>query len=375
MLPSSWSRGHESGRLAVGFGALVLAACSLPTEGTGPTRPWYEGEPELSATTEDASTYVQPDAPLLQDAGSTPLSDLRDADPSAPDARIETSSDDSGFAADTSFEPSSQCRSEGLFAVRADMEVDWDSTDFIGIPVLQTGAGKIAIVVLMEWARTPGGELTGTVRQCHTSVPPFEASLLGERYSVVFPDELWNARGMPQWDLRLGASCTEPGCQLRAEPLDALLGIELSDPAGPWPESGLTTGISFPDHDNDGSPGITLITRGPPDVDVDGAAFSYPPLSLLARASEIMFAVRVHTLFEAQLNGCDHLTGQTYGTRIDTRAVGCTNRTQAGDVPCDALQTAFVDANVPTWQVTSTEWNGVRMPAGATCQMARDALL
>lgn len=276
------------------------------------------------------------------------------------------------------------CDLNGTYVLAAEADVDWEGTSLAGfIPVLAAGSGVLDLVILLRIEDKGGGRLEAVARACDVRVPEFQSTTVGETYAVAFPVESWDALGIPSWKLTLTAECHEPGCAVESDQLDALVGADLDDPAGPWPGKRDEPGIRYPDHDNDGYPGFTVVTLGPEHTDAAGKAYSRPPVDVLTaeRAAKIMLGIRFSTRFVGALDSCDGFTGDGPGTRIDTRAVTCVRYSQFGterecDTPTSALgsQRDFVDGNLPAWRVADTRWRGARIADDASCADARARL-
>jgi hypothetical protein len=277
------------------------------------------------------------------------------------------------------------CDLNGTYVLGAEADVDWEGTSLAGfIPVLAPGSGELHLVILLRIEDKGDGRLEAVARACDVRVPDFASTTVGEKYAVIFPEQSWDAPSSPTWSLKLTSECNEPGCALESEQLDALVGADMDNPAGPWPSKRNARGLRFPDHDDDGYPGFTLLTLGPDDTDAAGEAYARPPVDVLTveRATKIMLGIRFRTRFVGVMDSCDTFTGDGPGTRIDTRAITCMRQNQLGverecDVPsAGALgsQRDFVDGNLPAWRVLQTRWRGARIADDAGCAEARARL-
>ncbi|MFT3922769.1 MAG: hypothetical protein QM778_09560 [Myxococcales bacterium] len=217
-----------------------------------------------------------------------------------------------------------------------------------------------------------GAGYRGHVRACSTETPDFSSSTMGELYAVRFPEELWDADTMPEWELPIEVDCLEPGCALKSDMLHALLGVDLPDPTGTWPESRKDTQLTYPDHDDDGSPGLTVDA-------VNSAPYSWPPVAVfptVVRARQLMLGIRVTSMFDGTLDTCDRFEGKGPGTLVQTRAASCIQ--DSGDVcgsndTFSTSQATFLDENLPKWTVESTNWTVVRLDDDADCADVRNA--
>jgi hypothetical protein len=181
---------------------------------------------------------------------------------------------------------------------------------------------------------------------------------------------------MPSWDVPVYTSCLEPGCKVVSDALNALLGVDLPDPKGAWPATRTDPMLSFPDHDGDGQPALTLRALG-------DMGYTYPPVNILsgARATQIMLGVRFSTVVEGSLVDCDRFSADGPGTRVETRAATCVMLDNGVEKPCGTAdhpplitsEATFLDGNLPAWQVSNTSWSAVRLGAQGDCAGARAA--
>lgn len=353
---------------AVCFPALVMTGCAdeaslgdergvatdFATESGGGTRPTRARGGTTSTPQEpgphDAGADATASVTLASDAGS--LMGMLDAtvlsQPPQPDGGA----------------PTSDCDLEGLFALRIEAAVHWEGTSLFDIvPIITPGQGSVRVDTLVRVVREGAGYRT-TVQGCGAQVPDFSASI-GETYGARFADDTWEQIDQ-RWSTAATTSCNRPGCAFDTEFIMAQLGIGISERAS-WPGTrDPLDAKTLRDDDKDGVVGVTLQARGPS----DGPAYRHPPTSylLLERVEQLMLAIRVGAELTGTLRSCDRIDGTSKTMVLDTRALAC--RTDSGTL-CDQGALDFVDDNLPIWKVTQGTWQSVRVPADASCAVAR----
>ncbi len=297
--------------------------------------------------------------------------DRSDSGAQVEDPYDETPGDGDGLKGDNQ-DASSGCDLTGTYAMQADLDVIWKGTSIVIVPVLDPGEGKLRLATKLTIKRAGTG-YTAHVRACSAETPDFSSATMGEKYAVRFPDALWDAPTMPEWELPLEIECNEPGCLVKSATLYALLGVALADPSGPWPKDRRDPQLQYPDHDGDGKPGLTVVA-------LNGGMYTYPPVVVFsARATELMLAIRVTSVFDGTVVSCDRLEGAGPGTAVETRAAGCIQDDGKvcgeTDVPALGITSAatFLDENLPKWEVKNAAWTVVRIADDATCADVRSA--
>lgn len=216
-----------------------------------------------------------------------------------------------------------------------------------------------------------GSTLTGTARACGSVIPPLAKSELvgGGRVQVQIPGAVWEAPGMPVFEVRGTTSGFGVGAALSMEPVASLVGLTMSNPLNAaWPERAAQ--ITAVDHDGDGRPGMRAIPR------TDGP-FSAPPVDLAGvldpngpRADEVDLAIRTVLELDGTRDSCTSARG-TARVRVDSHVVGCHIR---GGGVCTKKQADFVDGAQPRFSVQSATFEMVEVPAKASCADVRAAL-
>jgi hypothetical protein len=265
------------------------------------------------------------------------------------------------------------CDLTGTYAMEADIDVTWKGTSVLVVPILNMGAGKLRITTRLTIERA-GDQYSGRIRACSTETPDFASDTVGERYAVRFPEALWDAADMPEWELPITVACNEPGCALKSDTLHALLGVDLDNPAAKWPETWRDPQLLYKDHDGDGYPGLTVTALNAPPL------YTYPPVVIFpvtVRATSLMLAIRVTTLFDGAITSCDRFDGNGPASAVETRAASCIqddgNLCGTTDTPLSTSAATFLDENLPKWEVEKATWTVVRLADDASCDDVRQA--
>ena len=216
------------------------------------------------------------------------------------------------------------------------------------------------------------------VTTCGAVLPDFAADnpLVGsEQYSAYIPDAAWDQPTMPRWDLGWELTCRDPGCTLMSETIVATLGAR-SSAQDVWPgRSGPLDQLVIVDHDDDGLPAITFMSRGPDYDNASGLAYTQVPVSwtLAARATKLLIAFQLAAQFQGQMDDCDTLSGSVLSGRVEGRAVGCFAHgfPNAAEVPCTAAEIRFTDENLPAWMVMGGRFRARRIPPDSECDAVR----
>jgi hypothetical protein len=397
--------------LVVGL-ASTLIGCSLEERGLGPNATRDPGKtPDINVDAPaelsvDASVPSVEDTPAADTAvghgsvadaavanavvADAALADASVADASGADAAFaDAAVADAAFAdagvedadadaadADAAVAPipmvpdaTTGCALSGTRALRITAKVNWKGSALLDIvPLIVAGSGEVQVVVLLD-VKGDGNEGQATIRACGAALPPFQSSVR-EHYRVRFDEALWEAVAT-RWKTSFSRSCAEPGCAVTASYVEAQLGVELPQHFNwPGPRDALAK-TYLRDDDGDGASGIPVVFDTSNDT---GVSYENPPTSILAgeRSKQANLGLRVTLSLDGKLESCQRYAGRTRSMTIDTRAHGCV--LESGE-PCTGQQVSFVNDNLPVWEVQGASWQMVELPAGASCAMARAALL
>ncbi len=360
---------------------FALASCHLAREGTaiGPVAVADDSEDddEVELTVDAGQGSRDASTKPRQDAGKTTTPNVPEGpgnvpelpgpnDASAGDARVDGGS----------VPESDACTLAGTYALHAEIDLTWDGWIFAGIiPVLSPGSGTMTMTALSQ-VKDEMSEVT--VRPCAATLPDFETdrTLADEVYGVDLPDELWEQPSIPTWRTQWQVTCDMPGCAFSSGELEAVVGGRVTSVPFRWPEPGVPSSDFTPvDDDADGEPGITMIPRGPSQVDAQGRPYSYPPLfPSFARARKMMVALGLRAKLEGKLEGCDRLAGSLLPNGVYARGLACTGTYDDGSpFRCDQDHVTFLDSNMPKWIARSARFRAIRL-SEATCTAARAAV-
>jgi hypothetical protein len=244
--------------------------------------------------------------------------------------------------------------------------VTWPET--IG---LEAGEGEMHI-----WTKASlefsGNDVTGMAEPCGSVIPALTKTNIagGGMVQTQIPDEVWDAAGMPAFEVQGSISGFGVGATISMDPIASTVGCTLADPANdPWPASG--SEVMTADHDGDGQPGIKAVPR-------TDEGFSAPPLDLMgaldpmgARADEVYVATRTLIQLAGTRDTCTSAKGTATVSNVDSHVVGC--HVKDADT-CTADQAKFIDDNQPKFTIKSATYEMKQVPAGATCAEVRAAL-
>jgi hypothetical protein len=176
----------------------------------------------------------------------------------------------------------------------------------------------------------------------------------------------------------LSFGCPAAGCALSTEPVVATFGARTA-PDDVWPgRSGPLRQITPVDPDADGRPAVLFVSRGEDERNAMGMPYVNIPITwtLGARAQTADIAFRITGVFNGKIDSCDSFTGVVSSGTVEARALGCRALRDNSNTPfdCSAEQSAFLDENLPAWQVRGGTFRVHRIAQEASCAAVRDAL-
>jgi hypothetical protein len=199
-------------------------------------------------------------------------------------------------------------------------------------------------------------------------LPDFRTGFLygSETYGITFPTSIFDNDTLPTATSTGTFSATAvAGATFSGTATGVVVGIDLANPAtATWPS---LSGASAVDHDADGKPGITALSK-------TGNPYNLIWLEALrtARATELYMAVRQVRTFAGTLTTCTQQSGAATISRQDSLVFGCL-RSGGGD--CSTTQRDFLDDNRPTYNVpVNGTYTMVKVADGATCATVRSTL-
>lgn len=257
-------------------------------------------------------------------------------------------------------------QASGTAANHIIITVSWPET--IG---LEAGEGEMHV-----WTKAnltfDGNDVSGTAEPCGSIIPALTKTDLagGGQVQTQIPDEVWDAAGMPVFDVKGSISGFGVGATISMDPIASTVGLTMTDPMNdPWPAS--PQQIEAVDHDGDGSPGIKAIPR-------TDAPFTAPPLSLQGaldpngpRADEVHVVTRTIIQLAGTRDSCTSAKGTATVDAVDSHVVGC--HVKDGGA-CTQDESNFIDSNQPKFTIKSAKYEMKQVPANATCADVRAAL-
>lgn len=377
---------------------LSLVACSLEAPGhRDPVREPWPVVADAEAPADAAPVQSGPDAAVEQDAGldaavqpgpdagapdAAPpeLDDATLPSPLADAAQDAGSTEDADTLTEAGPTPDAggDCVLDGAFGVEVLFDVSWNATTLGGIvPLLEAGTGQIRVLARLD-LRGGGLKSRALVTSCGATMPDFTVGnwLVGtEYYAAYIPESSWDQPSMPRWDLGWEVGCNQPGCSILTDVLAAVVGAR-SAAGDVWPgRTGSLSAIVPVDHDVDGYPAITMVSRDSSTQTEDGVPYDLIPVTwtLLNRATLAFVPFRVTGQFHGKLDTCDAFSGVVSNGSVEARCVGCLARPegQTRDQPCSDAEASFLDANLPDWSVSGGTWRARRVPDGASCSAVR----
>tara|TARA_B100001093_G_scaffold489171_1_gene527089 strand:- start:217 stop:1299 length:1083 start_codon:yes stop_codon:yes gene_type:complete len=244
-----------------------------------------------------------------------------------------------------------ECSWTGPVGIKLVAQVSWP-----GGLAMEPGRGEIEIWFSGQ-AEDGAQGLTTEGRICHVTVPDFHTTEVagGDTHGTLIPSTAWTRS--PTLTLSFQLDSSAENNVFRSNPTAVLLGSEMREPMGAWPDSGRQ--LTHVDHDQDGHPGVTTHT-------VEGAEYSQPRIALLdpnLRAQQIFIGLRTILGFDGSISGCGQAVGRA-DVIVDQRVFGCLTTT--GDA-CNRRQTSLLDSNMPQFVIEQARFEYKTLDAGGGC--------
>lgn len=268
---------------------------------------------------------------------------------------------------------------EGVYALKVEFDVWW--MDEVTVPYLiEPGRGKIEVTFRGEISDVceDGSDGVGKLHPCGSKIPPFLVGVNCSAVHILFPDDLWDKPGIPDYFTKGSTSGFNPGDLLTIAQTTGLLGIELTDKEGAFPTYKETATFTcpsgtlekcFPDQDGDGNPGVTVNfaksgmitpTSGSPykcnDFTPDWT-ITEPPVSVIAvipapdaRVSDAYIGLKLSAGGSGKI-AADCMSGVGASISGDTIPARVFNCKKADGMPCSAADATFIDTNTPLYHV------------------------
>jgi hypothetical protein len=280
----------------------------------------------------------------------------------------------------------------GIYAMKTEVDVWW--RDENNTPTLyDPGRGKIVIYFKGDISDIcqDGSGGKGLIQACGDTVPPIMVDATCGVIQIVFPDMMWDQPTIPKFMTTGSTSGFMVGDTLTVAKAAGLVGIDLTDVNAPWPTfdqtttfkctGGMTDKACFPDHDNDGHPGITV------KLQQDGTPMNLPytclsawkyvtaPISTFGATDPNGGAVDTYIGLRTRIGGsgkigadCKSGTGPAMADGFESRLYGCKLK---NGMDCKNADANFVDKNLPNYHVLAAgavppaEWKHPRADADA----------
>jgi hypothetical protein len=252
-------------------------------------------------------------------------------------------------------------------AVHVVLDVTWE-----GSTTTTAGSGKVHI-----WNRTKltanGATISGDDTQgCGSVLPEFgltqAAAILvgGSKILVEIPNAVWDKPSMPKFHSQGTLSAWSIGATADFMPTYGLVGVNLSPPTAPWPDS--YTGVQAVDSDGDTKPGITAVPRS-------GGGYVQPPVGTFGpKADQLYIATRTAIALHGKLTSCEALSGTADVPFFDNHVVGC-HTVNGADCTAGANgQIEFVDKSRTIYKPGAATFTAKKVADNATCADVRAAL-
>jgi hypothetical protein len=354
---------------------------STGTSGTGTTPTAGSG-----TTTPTAGTTSTPKAGSTGSSGtgSTPTAGTSSTPTAGTGATAGTggsgASSGAGFAMCGGAAKTGECKAKapGIYGMKTEVDV-WYMDENNDPPIFDAGRGKIVIYfrgTLSDVCQDGSGG-KALMHPCGTRLPGLYSDANSGVIQIVFPDELWDKPGIPDYMTTGHTSGFGVGDILTVDKTAGLLGISLTDVNAPWPSytdtvkftcaGGMMGAGCFPDQDGDGNPGVTVniqLTGTPPDPGYaptlnNGWQFVAGPTSIAAAAvgdgaKQVYIGLRTRLGGSGMIGSdCASGVGAADADDFESRAFACVMKdgSKCSETGGDSDGIGFLDKNVPVFHV------------------------
>jgi hypothetical protein len=250
--------------------------------------------------------------------------------------------------------------SEFTLAIHVVVDVSWPDT--LGA---EGGSGKMHAWNLARMT-VDGAALNGMTQPCGSDLPELTLKPLagGGKFDIEVPDAVWDSPSAPQVAGVGTLDGFDVGSTLSTEVTSLLVGLTLTEPDGPWPQTHAE--ITTVDADGDGKPGFTGVPKS-------GSGYVLPPLippliGAPPTADQVYMVSRTAMGLSGTLTSCTEQSGTVTVTFFDNHIVGC--HVTGGD-DCAAADVDFLDANRTMITATGGTFTSKLVPDTTTCADAR----
>jgi hypothetical protein len=267
------------------------------------------------------------------------------------------------------------CDLNGTWGMLTAIDIEWDAVRVAGITAVQGGSDTLFSWSLRRQTQT-GTSVRSEVQACGDTSPDLCSPILGAAFTQQIPNAIYELASMP----RTSFTFTLPKAPVAGDAYvggseATLLGLELPNPAGPWPASYTDASITWRDPDGDGQRGVTSII--PQTGNSTRCRLPYSGLPIPASgqlAARVYSGTRSLTRLNGTLVDCNTITGSVSGPnggtpQIQGHVIGCL---KTDDSACTAAETQSLDEGAASAQrVVSTRFTMIRVPTGTNCAQLR----
>jgi hypothetical protein len=256
-----------------------------------------------------------------------------------------------------------------------ELDVEWDAVRLLGITVVQGGSDTLYSWSLRKQTQT-GNTIRTEAQACGDTAPDLCSPILGQAVTQIIPDATYDAPGMPRtvssWTL---ANAPTAGAAFVGGIEASLLGLSLTQPTGPWPDTYTDSAITWRDHDGDGHPGVTSVIPTTGRSTKCNLPYGGLPIPSDGELADRVYAgSRAISSLDGTIIDCDTIRGDLRGPQsqvpqLDAHVTGCQ---RVNGQACTAAEVASIDDGVADGQrVLRARFTLVRVPDSTTCAQLR----
>jgi hypothetical protein len=211
-----------------------------------------------------------------------------------------------------------QCNLNGTFAVKAEFDIEWDATVFLGVTVISAGSATTSSWSIRKHTQT-GSTIDVDTTGCGGTVPDLCSPFFNQAFAQNFPDAIWDLPSMPVSESTMTLVDPDPGEAFLGPTEVTLLGLSIPTPGGPWPGEWNDVSITWLDHDNDGLLGVTskMINTGT-STSCGGMPYANLPDPTTpfsaTRITDVRVGSRSIGTYDGSLTSCSVIEGEVTGS-------------------------------------------------------------
>jgi hypothetical protein len=267
------------------------------------------------------------------------------------------------------------CRANGpgVYAMKVDVDVwymDEVAQMMSGSPLFDAGRAPLTIYFrnTVQDVCEDGSSATVIAHPCGSRIPGLYQGLLSKVFQIVFPDDLWDKPGVPDYMTTGSTTGFDVGSILKIDKVAGLLGMNLTAVDAAWPTfeqtptfdcgNGKKGEACFVDVDGDGRPGfaIKIQTDGTPPSPGYGSGWAYAPAPTDAFAAvagtgttSVDIGLRTRVGGSGMIGAdCKSGMGDADADDFESRVNACV---KTDGTKCSDTEVSFVDQNTPAFHV------------------------